>query len=173
MSLDELRRVARVSTCCRVYVRERLGVWSGITEDFGSRGCRIVTPRLPRLGTILRVTLSSDLFPEELEVTGETVWATSERLGVLFVGNAAREGALSPSEWMEQLIEHGAGSGTTAPRVAPVILHAAPRTIGFAPAARASPRFEPVHEDWVQRAPAARAAESSRPIGSSHPWFPR
>lgn len=127
---EELRRITRVTVCCRVVVRDRYGVWTAVTDDLSSRGCRLVTPRLLRPGTLLNLTLSSDLFPEELEVMGETVWATSDRLGVAFVGVMPRPGSISEPEWLAKVVEHGEipESGTTW-RVAPSVTPAAARTV--------------------------------------------
>ena len=126
---EDLRRITRVAVCCRVVVCDRYGVWTAVTEDVSSRGCQLVTARLLRPGTLVDVTLSSDLFADELETIGEVVWATSDRLGVAFVRPIARA-ALSPAEWVAKVIEHGEipDSGTTW-RVAPSVVPASARTI--------------------------------------------
>lgn len=141
MPQDDLRRVPRVSVCCRVDVRDRHGVWTAVTEDICARGCRIVTQNQPRLGSLLTMTFSSDLFPQELEVLGEAVWATSERIGVLFLESEVREGALSPAEWVERVIEHGLmpGPAQTPPHVVPVVVPAPPST-GLAKGGKHPPR---------------------------------
>lgn len=135
MRQDELRRAPRVSVCCRVVVRERLGIWTAVTADIGARGCGVVTPKLPRLGSLLTMTLSSDLFAPELEVIAETVWATTDRLGVLFVETVVRGGALLPPEWLVQVIERGRAPGPEdlVARVTPVILRARPRQGALTP----------------------------------------
>ena len=125
MNGDDLRRFGRVSVCCRVEVRDRFGVWTAVTEDFGARGCRLLTNQLPRRGSLLTMRLSSDLFPEELEVRARAVWGTLERIGVAFLESPAREGALSPADFLELVVEHGRpGPGIRAvdsPRLVPVI----------------------------------------------------
>jgi hypothetical protein len=118
---EELRRIDRVCVCCRVSVRDRYGVWTAVTEDVCPRGCRILTARMLRPGTPLTVTLSSDLFPEELEAAAQAVWSTPERLGVMFVGGAARAGSISPEKWVEKVVEHGSASGS---RIVPVVSRA-------------------------------------------------
>lgn len=105
--IEDLRRIPRISVCCRVVVRDRYGVWTAVTDDLCVRGCQIVTPRLLRCGTLLHLTLSSDLFPEELEAPARTVWSAPDRLGVLFVESSERPGALSPEGWLEKVLEHG------------------------------------------------------------------
>jgi hypothetical protein len=104
--LEDLRRIARVSVCCRVVVRDRYGLWTAITDDLCERGCQLVTQRLLRPGTTLQVTLSSDLFPEELDVVGRTVWSAADRLGVAFEGSGDRAG-LTPRQFLDRVLEHG------------------------------------------------------------------
>ena len=130
--IEDLRRITRVGVCCRVVVRDRHGVWTAVTDDVSVRGCQIVTTRLLRAGTLLNLTLSSDLFPEELEVVGETAWATADRLGVAFVAALSRPGAVSAPEFLAKVVEHGEipDSGGTR-RVAPSVVPAATRTVLF------------------------------------------
>lgn len=125
---EDLRRITRVCVCCRVVVRDRYGVWTAVTEDVSARGCQVVSTRLLRSGTLLELTLASDLFHEELVVTGEVVWATPTRLGVAFVG--AVDGSLAPEAWLAKVIEHGEiPDSTTSWRVAPSVVPAASRTV--------------------------------------------
>lgn len=116
---DDLRRLERISVCCHAVVRDRYGVWTGVTENVSVRGCQLVSARLLRPGTTVTVTLSSDLFPEELDAIGEVVWVTPERLGVIFVRPVDRPGALTPESWLEKVIEHGTVGG--APADAPLV----------------------------------------------------
>jgi hypothetical protein len=125
---DELRRTDRLGVCCRVDVRDRSGIWTAVTEDVCDRGCRVVTGKLPRVGSMLEMTLTSDLFLEPLEVRGQTVWASSERVGIAFLQAAHR--GLTSSEWIARVIEHGRvgapgprAVGST-PRVVPVVKRA-------------------------------------------------
>jgi hypothetical protein len=127
---DDLRRLGRVSVCCRVDGCDSLGVWTAVTEDVCARGCRIVTRRLPRLGSLLRLTLSSDLFDEALDVGARAMWGTPDRVGVVFVSGAARPGALSPADWLALLVRHGQPSGgglAMGGRIVPAIRRAAAR----------------------------------------------
>ncbi len=124
---EELRRIDRVSVCCRVSVRDRYGVWTAVTEDICKRGCRIFTSRLLRAGSLLTVTLSSDLFPEELEAVSQAVWATPERLGVIFIDPVVRPGSLPPDAWIAKVLEHGATPGSLSPEVVPVVRRLGPR----------------------------------------------
>lgn len=119
--LDDLRRLPRVSVCCRAEVHDRYGMWTAITDDLGERGCQLVSARLLRIGTTLRLTISSDLFPEELEAGARVAWSTPDRIGVVFEP-ATRPGALTPKQFLEKVIEHGqlvdtGSAGCVAPSV--------------------------------------------------------
>lgn len=133
MHQDEMRRAPRVRVCCRVDVRQAHGVWSAITEDLSVRGCRISTQQLPRPGARLPITLSSDLFPEELVTLGEVVWVDSEHLGVVFLEVARRHGSLSPAAWLERVMAYGGSetepAGSGAGRVVPVVTPAPRRRV--------------------------------------------
>jgi hypothetical protein len=103
---DELRRTERVSLCCRADVRDRFGLWTGVTEDVSARGCRIYSARQLRHGSTVHITLSSDLFPIELELEGQVVWSSGERLAIAFSERPVRPGAVMPARWLEQAIVH-------------------------------------------------------------------
>ncbi len=153
-----------MSVCCRVMVRDRYGVWSAVTENISTRGCRIATPRLLRPGTSLQMTFSSDLFADELEMKGEAAWSTGERLGVIFTQAAG--GARSLAAWLDKVLELGAmpDSATTF-RVAPSVSRVAaiPMALTPPPAAVAPIGFvsPPVSE--------ARAAVASARVGAGAP----
>jgi hypothetical protein len=118
---EDLRRVVRVNVCCRVAARDRYGLWTAVTEDVCARGCRIVTPRLLRPGSPLTVTLSTDLFDEELDAAAEAMWATPTLLGILFVAPTPRRGALSPEAWIDKLVAHATVPGALPSRLAPSV----------------------------------------------------
>ncbi len=134
MRQEEQRRIPRVSVCCRVDVRDPSGVWTGVTDDVSVRGCRIVTGKLPRVGSVLELTISSDLFPEALEVAADVAWVSEECIGVTFLEPAGRSRArkMSPAKWVESVIEHGRVQGpealdAAAPRVVPAIVRRSAR----------------------------------------------
>jgi hypothetical protein len=104
---EDLRRNGRIGVCCRAIVRDRYGVWTGVTHDLGRRGCQLVTARQLRAGARVLLSLSSDLFPEELEVTAEVVWVTPVRLGLVFLASPLRAGSLSPGAWFDRVLLHG------------------------------------------------------------------
>jgi len=86
----ELRRFARLPSRCRVWVRDRYGVWDAHSEDLSPRGCRIVTPRRQRVGTLVRLTLVAERLGAPLLVSGQIVWAEDgppARAGISFTGS--------------------------------------------------------------------------------------
>ena len=142
MHEDELRRNQRVKVCCRVDVRDRFGVWTAVTDDVSARGCRLVTTKDPRVGSVLELTLSSDLFPDVLEVTGYAAWVSDHCVGVNFA-SASRTGGMSPAEWVDLLAQHAKvlgpePVGSTGPRLAPSVrrppLASRPRRLPAKPA---------------------------------------
>jgi hypothetical protein len=124
--IADLRRIPRVSVCARAVVQDRYGVWTGVTDDICARGCQIVTNRLLRVGAGVQITLSSDLFPDELEVRAQVVWSAPDRLGLIFLETTSRAGAIAPEAWMEKVLEHGATDGA-APRLVPSVHRGAGR----------------------------------------------
>jgi hypothetical protein len=119
---DDLRKILRVTVCCRAVVNDRYGVWTAVTENVSARGCLLVTGRLLRAGTVVGVELSSDLFPEELKASGEVMWSSHERMGVGFTGFDARPGALSAEAWLDKVIEFGeVADSSSAWRVVPFV----------------------------------------------------
>jgi hypothetical protein len=108
---DELRRSPRIIACCRALVRDPYGCWTGVTEDLCETGCRIRSPRLLRSGVALEVTLSSDQFPEELEIRGVATWAAPERLAIRFVGAPLRPRGLTPAQFVSRVVELGSVAG--------------------------------------------------------------
>lgn len=72
------------------------------------------------------MSLSSDLFSDELSTIGEVVWVSGEQLGILFLEEARRTSSLSPAAWLERVLEHGklhdhAVLSQDAERVVPVV----------------------------------------------------
>ncbi len=104
---EELRRFPRIVSRCHVEIRDRYGVWTAETEDVGPRGCRIVTPRAQTVGTLLRLTISSELVAAVLEVAGQVVWARRDRTpraGISFTGTNGSPRATGPSAWFDSLL---------------------------------------------------------------------
>ncbi len=144
MDQDDLRRIPRVKVCCRVDVRDRFGVWTAITEDICARGCRLVTAKAPRVSSVLEMRLSSDMFPEHLEISGAVAWASDHRVGVTFAPAVDGSHALTTAAWIERLVEHG-------------------RVLGPEPIGSASPRLVP-----AVRRPASGPRANPRPAQVVH-----
>ena len=109
----DLRRFARLPARCRVWVRDRYGVWDAYTEDISARGCRIVTPRPLAVGTLVRLTILDERLEAPLIVTGQVVWAAGERperAGILFAGSPL--GGPGAGPWVQSL--EAAKTGLTA-----------------------------------------------------------
>jgi hypothetical protein len=118
--IEDLRRTERIAVCCRAVVRDRYGTWTAVTHDVATRGCQIVTSRQLRPGARVHLTLSSDLFAEDLDVAAEVVWVGPQRLALAFLEASRRPGALTPSAWVALVLAHGAppaGAGRTVPFV--------------------------------------------------------
>lgn len=133
--IEDLRRIPRVSVCARAAVQDRYGVWTGVTDDVSARGCQIVTTRLLRVGALSRITLASDMFPEELEVEAQVVWSALDRLGFRFLQESRRPGAIPAECWIEKVFEHGGPENGAAAWVVPSV-HRGPTRIVTATAAR-------------------------------------
>jgi hypothetical protein len=157
--MEELRRITRVVLCCRATVRDKYGLWMGVTEDVGASGCQLITTRQLRVGTVLTVTLTSDLFPEELEAVAKVAWVSPDRLGVAFLKPSQRPGALPPSAWLLKALEHGAQPDTpTTQRIVPSV-----RREGSAGGATASARNGRIV--WTVSRPPEQQ-QSRRPVRS-------
>ena len=116
---SELRRFARLPSRCRVWVRDRYGVWDAWTEDLSPRGCRIVTARRHSVGTLVRLTLVADRLCEPLLVSGQIAWvqdAPSPRAGISFTGSPSDVPGAGP--WVRSLEAAASGrTGDAAPGV--------------------------------------------------------
>jgi hypothetical protein len=114
----ELRRFARLPSRCRVWVRDRYGVWDAHTEDISPRGCRIVTERPLAVGTLVRLTLLDERLEAPLIVTGQVVWAAGERperAGISFAGSP--HGVPGAAPWVQSLEAAATGRTAASPHV--------------------------------------------------------
>jgi PilZ domain-containing protein len=129
---DELRRVQRFRACCRVDVRQRYCAWSAVTDELSARGCRLLTRQLPRLGSTLDMTLSTDLFSDDLETEGEVVWIESGRMGVRFRDRREqlRGRLLAAPDWVEKVLARGWSPGPGGEHIVPAIIETAPGGAG-------------------------------------------
>jgi hypothetical protein len=115
----EHRRFARLPSRCRVFVRDRYGVWDAFTEDVSPRGCRIVAPRRQTIGTLVRLTVTTDELVEPLLVSGQIVWVEEgppARAGISFTGSPSD--APGAGAWVRSLEAAATGrDGDASPTV--------------------------------------------------------
>ena len=103
--VEDLRSAPRLSTHCRVEVRDRYASWTAETEDLGPRGCQLLTGRPAKVGDVLTLEISSALVPTPLVVMGLVAWSAPPpvgRIGVAFAG--ALTSSLSPEQWFARLV---------------------------------------------------------------------
>ncbi len=115
---SDLRRFARLPSRCRVWIRDRYGVWDAFTEDISARGCRIVTPRPLAVGALVRLTLTDERLDAPLIVSGQVVWAAGDRpvrAGISFTGSP--QGVPGAGPWVQSLEAAETGRTRAAPDV--------------------------------------------------------
>jgi hypothetical protein len=120
---EDLRRFPRLPARCRAWIRDRFGTAEGETEDIGPRGCRVVTARAQTVGSLVRLTLTSDRLGQPLVVTGQIVWVEQgrpARAGVSFTGSATA--TPGPAAWFQSLAAAADGHSERAAPGVPVIL---------------------------------------------------
>ena len=82
------------------------GVWDAETEDLSPRGCRIITPRPQTVGTLVRLTITSERVLQPLIVTGRIVWvATGKPLRAGILLHRLRDGR--SGTWRVGPVAHG------------------------------------------------------------------
>lgn len=97
------RRAPRAPARCRAKVICPAGIFEADTEDVGSHGCQVVSPRAVKKGEPLKLTLMNDRLTEPVRLTGRVAWASAQppyRLGVAFDAEALRDAA----RWFERLV---------------------------------------------------------------------
>ncbi len=72
----QTRRAPRVPARCPAEVRFGAGRWTGLTEDLGAGGCRIVARLALRPGEAIALRLRFGGVREELDVVGTVAWTT-------------------------------------------------------------------------------------------------
>lgn len=155
---SEHRRFARLPSRCRVFVRDRFGVWDAVTEDLSPRGCRIVTPRRQTVGTLVRLTVLADRLVEPLLVSGQVVWVEPgppARAGISFTGSPAD--APGAGAWVRSLEAAAAGRPADASPSVHLLPEAAALEIVVAP-----PEPEDASPDALARRLADRGEELVR-----------
>lgn len=101
--IENPRRAPRAPARCSTKVICSAGIFEAETEDVGSHGCQIVSPRAVKQGEPVKLTISSARLADALRLSGRVAWASARapwRLGVAF-----EEGALGDSgRWFDRFV---------------------------------------------------------------------
>jgi hypothetical protein len=101
--IENPRRAPRAPARCTVKVICSAGVFEAETEDVGSHGCQIVTPRPVKKGEPVKLTLSNPRVPDALRLSGRVAWASPRepwRIGVAFDADMLPESG----RWYERFV---------------------------------------------------------------------
>lgn len=104
------RRAPRAPTRCRVAVGSPQGSFDAETEDIGSMGCQLVSPRLVRKGDAVQLQVTNAKVAQPLAVTGRVAWVSAQapwRVGVAFDDGTRQEAA----RWFDLLVAAHPGLG--------------------------------------------------------------
>lgn len=104
------RRAPRAPARCRAAVVSTQGWFEAETEDIGSMGCQLVSPRLVRKGDIVQLVVTNPKVQEQLKVSGRVAWVSPQapwRVGIAF-DDGGQKDAL---RWFDLLISAYPGLG--------------------------------------------------------------
>jgi len=104
------RRAPRAPARCRASVVSTQGWYEAETEDIGTMGCQIVSPKLVRKGDVVQLAITNEKVHDPLKVTGRVAWVSPQapwRVGIAFEGSTQKECA----RWFEALIAAFPGLG--------------------------------------------------------------
>lgn len=97
------RRSPRAPARCRAAVVSSAGWFEAETEDIGSTGCQIVSPKVVRKGDLLQLVVTNDKLSEMLKVNGRVAWVSPQppwRVGIAFDDLSRKETA----RWFDRLV---------------------------------------------------------------------
>src|SRR5512133_1142306 len=98
------RRSPRAPARCRAAVVSSTQGWfEAETEDIGSMGCQLVSPKHVRKGDLVNLVVTNEKVGEPLKVSGRVAWVSPRppyRVGVAFVEGAHKESA----RWFDLLL---------------------------------------------------------------------
>ncbi len=104
------RRVPRAPARCRAAVVSPQGWFEAETEDIGSMGCQVVSPKLVHKGDHVQLVVTNQEVGEQLKVNGRVAWVSPQ--APLRVGIAFDEGSLKESaHWFDRLVVTHPGLG--------------------------------------------------------------
>lgn len=105
------RRSPRAPARCRAaVVSSTHGVFDAETEDIGSMGCQLVSPRQLRKGDLVNLVVTNELVAEPLKISGRVAWVSPVapyRLGIAFVDGSHHDSA----RWFDLLLSAYPGLG--------------------------------------------------------------
>ncbi len=104
------RRAPRAPARCRAAVVSTQGWFEAETEDIGSSGCQLVSPKLVRKGDIVQLHITNEKVPEPLKVSGRVAWVSPQapwRVGIAFDEVTHKESL----RWFELLVSRYPGLG--------------------------------------------------------------
>jgi PilZ domain-containing protein len=97
------RRTARAPARCRAAVVSSAGSFDAETEDIGSRGCQVVTPRHLKPGDAIELVIACEKVADPLKARGKVSWVSEQppwRVGVAF----DEPFVPSAERWFEKLV---------------------------------------------------------------------
>ena len=104
------RRTPRAPARCSAAVVSTQGWVQAETEDIGSMGCQLVSPKQVRKGDLVQLHVTNEKVEEPLKVTGRVAWVSAQapwRVGIAF--DEGTRGAAG--RWFELLIAAYPGLG--------------------------------------------------------------
>ncbi len=104
------RRAPRAPARCRATVVATQGLIEAESEDIGSMGCQLVSPKRVPKGEQVRIHVSNEKVGETLEVAGRVAWVSPQapwRIGIAFDEASQGESA----RWFDQLVAAYPGLG--------------------------------------------------------------
>jgi hypothetical protein len=104
------RRAPRAPARCRAGVGSSVGYFEAETEDIGTMGCQVVSPKLLRKGDALQLHITNPKVESPLKVTGRVAWVSPQapwRVGIAFDEASLREAG----RWFDALIVAYPGLG--------------------------------------------------------------
>ncbi|HYD39383.1 MAG TPA: PilZ domain-containing protein [Anaeromyxobacter sp.] len=165
---QQTRRAPRVPARCSTEVRFGAGRWTGLTEDLGPGGCRIVARIALRPGEPVSLKLRFGGVRQALEIVGTVAWTAAKApwtTGVAFARGQEEKArrfvkavlASAPELAAAQDAEGGYRSGRPAPVARPE------------PAARPAPAGPPGAEARPAPAAGALVAPPEPPLAAPNP----
>src|SRR6266568_2276868 len=104
------RRAPRAPARCRASVVSLQGWFEAETEDIGTMGCQIVSPKLVHKGDTMQLAVTNEKVSEPLKVTGRVAWVSPQapwRVGIAFEEATLKE----CTRWFDLLVGAHPGLG--------------------------------------------------------------